>query len=435
MSALPIAPSATASVNGTPTTLAPVRRIGLLAHGFASWGGGIDFLHMIASSLHHADPKVELHVLAPMRGTLVAARSLRDAVRSLLGRSPMAAHHPHPDHLARALAGTGAVLHKIDIGPRALTRATARLRLDALLPAISPLPEANAPWVGYVFDFQHKHLPQFFTEQECALRDIDFRRMLDSAKVVIVNARDVVKDIEHYFPVRKARVFALPFSPSPGSDAFSVDVDEARLRYSITGPYFIVCNQFWKHKDHGTAFKAFAALARRHPELSLVCTGVTSDYRFPDYFDELMGEAARDGVADRIYALGMIPKLDQLALIRGAVALVQPTLFEGGPGGGAVYDAVALGQHAIVSDIPVNTEIDDPLVSFFRTGDPLSLATALSQAWTNHGNHARLPPPATLIARGIERRRACGEVLLQAISCVTAPPPAVATRASIDRVP
>lgn len=416
-----------AVVSSTTTAPRP-RRLGLLAHGFTSWGGGLDFLRGIATGLHHADPAVELHVLAPMRGPLLTARNLRDAARGLLRRSTMAAHRPHPDHLERALAGTGAILHKIDIGPRALARATARLRLDALLPAIAPQPEASAPWVGYVFDFQHKHLPQFFTEQECALRDIDFRRMLDSASVVIVNARDVVKDIEHYFPARKARVFALPFSPSPGGDAFSVEVDDARRRHGITGPYFIVCNQFWKHKDHGTAFKAFAALARQHPELSLVCTGATSDYRFPDYFDELMREAARDGVADRIHALGLIPKLDQLALIRGAVALVQPTLFEGGPGGGAVYDAVALGQHAIVSDIPVNTEIDDPLVRFFRTGDAASLSAAMAQAWAEHGTRPAAPPPETLIARGIERRRACGEVILQAVSHVMALSPSSSGR-------
>lgn len=347
---------------------------------------------------------------------------MRALLSRLLGKDTMRDHRPSDADLKHALAGTGAVPHLIDSGPGALARAATRLRLDAMLPAIAPPPDMGSPWIGYVFDFQHKHLPQFFTEQERALRDIDFSRMLDRASVVIVNARDVVKDIENFFPTRKAQVFALPFSPSPGSDAFSVEVEDARRRHGITGPYFIVCNQFWKHKDHGTAFKAFTEFARQHPSLSLVCTGATSDYRFPDYFDELMREAGRDGVADRIHALGLIPKLDQLALIRGAVALVQPTLFEGGPGGGAVYDAVSLGQHAIVSDIPVNTEIDDPLVRFFRTSDAPSLTAAMSQAWAEYATRASAPPPEALIARGIERRRACGEVLLQAISRVMSVP-------------
>ena len=415
MTALPSSPPLQPTAPGSSNR---PRRIGLLAHGFASWGGGIDFLRIVASSLRHADPDVELHVLAPMRGPRVRLRDLRDWIRTKQGKASMAAQlHALPD-LERAFSGTGALLHLIDLGPRALARATARLRLDALLPAIAPQASDGPPWVGYMFDFQHKHLPQFFTPEECAQRDIDFGRMLDSAAAVVVNARDVVRDIDWFYPNRRARVFAMPFSPAPGSDAFSVDVDDACRRHGVRRPYFIVCNQFWRHKDHGTAFKAFAAIAKRHAELSLVCTGATSDYRFPGHFEELMREAERDGVADRIHALGLIPKLDQLALIRGAVALTQPTLFEGGPGGGAVYDAVALGQRAIVSDIPVNTEIDAPEVTFFRTGDAESLAAAMEAAWAADAARPPAPAPAELIARGIERRRACGDVLLRAVADV-----------------
>lgn len=404
------------SPRSTITPLKPVRRLGLLAHGFASWGGGLDFLRSIATALHHADPTVELHVLMPQRGPLVVARNLRDTARRLLGRATTAGHQPHPDHLKRALAGTGARLHQLDIGPRAVARATARLRLDALVPAISPQRPGGAPWVGYIFDFQHKHLPHFFTDAERAKRDREFGTMLNSAAAVIVNARDVLKDIEQFYPQRRAKVFALPFSPAPASDSFSVDVQDAIARHQVPGPYFIVCNQFWKHKDHGTAFRAFATLAARHTDLRLVCTGATSDYRFPRYFDELMQTATAAGVADRILALGLIPKADQLALLRGAVALVQPTLFEGGPGGGAVFDAIAVGQRCIVSDIPVNTEIAEPGVTFFEAGNADALADRMAAVL------AEAPPapltPAELMARGIERRRACGQVLLQAVARV-----------------
>ncbi|MDR2326053.1 MAG: glycosyltransferase [Acidovorax sp.] len=392
------------------------RRLGLLAQGFMDWGGGLDFLRGIATGLRHADPTLELHVLVPMRGPLVTARRLRDIARSVIRFHPITTHRPHHEHLERAMEGTGVVLHQIDIGPRALARTASRLQLDALLPAFIPQATGKTPWVGYLYDFQHKHLPQFFTPQECARRDHDFAHMLNSAEAVIVNAHDVERDIDHFFPKRRARIFTLPFSPSPGTEAFSVDPDDACRRHKITGPYFIVCNQFWKHKDHGTVFKALALLVKRHPELSLVCTGATTDYRFPGYFDELMQEASRDNIVDRIHTLGLIPKLDQLALIRGAVALIQPTLFEGGPGGGAVYDAVALGQSAIASDIPVNTEIDDPLVSFFQTGNATSLADAMSATWAQYATRATPPPPDELIARGIKRRHACGEVLLQAVA-------------------
>lgn len=393
----------------------PLQRIGILAHGFSDWGGGIDFLRIVVSSLRHASPTIELHALVPTRGPLVHLRNLRNWARTRLTKGAVEARRPDPTHLESVLTESGVTLHPVDLGPIALARTSQRLQLDVVLPAISPQLASPVPWVGYIFDFQHRHLPQFFTEQERTKRDRAFEKMLSSAKTVVVNARDVVNDIERYYPNRRARVFSMPFSPAPASDAFSVNVDDARQRHGVHGRYFIVCNQFWKHKDHGTAFKAFAVLAAQYPDLKLVCTGLTSDYRFPRHFSQLMGEAARDGIANRILPLGLIPKPDQLALIRGSVALIQPTLFEGGPGGGAVYDAVALGRRSIVSDIPINTEIEESTVTFFKASNVESLAAQMISGLAAGDEHSIPPDQTVLIARGIERRRACGNLLMQAV--------------------
>lgn len=60
-----------------------------------------------------------------------------------------------------------------------------------------------------------------------------------------------------------------------------------------------------------------------------------------------------------------IAKLDQIALLKKSIAVIQPTLFEGGPGGGASYDAISLGKPLIVSDIKVNQEIEQSERVFF----------------------------------------------------------------------
>ena len=72
--------------------------------------------------------------------------------------------------------------------------------------------------------------------------------------------------------------------------------------------------------------------------------------------------------------LGFIPKPDQIRLMREAVAVVQPTLFEGGPGGGSIYNAIALGRPVIVSDLPVNREIESSGDSLFRPSRSRGLA-------------------------------------------------------------
>jgi glycosyltransferase involved in cell wall biosynthesis len=226
----------------------------------------------------------------------------------------------------------------------------------------------------------------------------------------------VVKDIQQHYPDHQAQIFALPFSPAPGEDAFLIEVSDAKIRYGVGAPYFIICNQFWKHKDHYTAFRALAAIASQQLELMLVCTGATHDYRFPGYFDELMQESEDIGIANRIKVLGMIPKADQMALLRGAIALVQPTLFEGGPGGGAVYDSVAIGQRAIVSDIAVNKEIDEPTITYFEAGNSDALASrmlaVLAEATTVALSRDEL------CAHGRARQRKCGEVILEALEFV-----------------
>jgi glycosyltransferase involved in cell wall biosynthesis len=396
-------------------------KIGIMGHSFIGWGGGIDFLRMICASLHAAGEPVELHLLLPVSGPQVSARrlvrGLKDITLKALGRPASVSFAPSLSDIQAAVADTGGEVsvHVIDLGHLALKRAVARLGLDVLLPALAPLPRSiDLPWVGYLYDFQHQHLPHFFNEAARLARDQAFARMLDTARVVIVNSRAVAQDAAVFRPQAQAHIVALPFSAAPSPSWLAIDAGAARSRHGLDRPYFIVCNQFWIHKDHRTAIGAFARLAAQDADVQLVCTGATTDYRHPGYLQELLQFAESLGVRDRIHVLGLIPKHEQIALMRGAVALLQPTLCEGGPGGGAVYDAVSLGVPALVSDIPVNREIDEPGIDFFRAGDPAELARLMAEA-NSHRGRAALHDPGELLRLGRDRRARCGAVLLGAI--------------------
>ena len=57
--------------------------------------------------------------------------------------------------------------------------------------------------------------------------------------------------------------------PSPREEWLQENRDLFK-QYGISKPYFIICNQFWIHKDHGTAFKAFAEfLGKTRQKLSI----------------------------------------------------------------------------------------------------------------------------------------------------------------------
>jgi glycosyltransferase involved in cell wall biosynthesis len=237
---------------------------------------------------------------------------------------------------------------------------------------------------------------------------------LTQAKSVIVNSRAAAADIAKFVPQATARVFALPFAPAPGRD-WLADRPEVVSRYGITSPFFIISNQFWIHKDHATAFAAFRILAEHDSQIALVCTGSTVDSRNPDYFPGLLARLKSWGLEQRVHILGLIPKRDQIELMKHAGAVIQPTLFEGGPGGGAVYNAVSLDVPVIVSDIPVNRELDGATIEFFPAGNSAALALKMK---------ARLLAPhmrassCDLISMGQRGRAACGEVLWEAVNSV-----------------
>jgi glycosyltransferase involved in cell wall biosynthesis len=266
--------------------------------------------------------------------------------------------------------------------------------------------------VGYLYDCQHKHHPEFFSAAQRGVRDRAFALMLSRASVVFANAKAVVSDLQGFFPGGRAKLFSLPFAPLVGDEELARVAEDARQARQRThgADYFIVCNQFWIHKDHATAFRAFARFV--HGPASgnhrLVCTGLTEDCRVPGHFDRLKALVKELGIAERVDFTGYIDRAEQLALVHGSTALLQPTLFEGGPGGGAASDAIALGVPCILSDIPVNREVIHPFASFFRVGDPNSLADAMQRT-------VATPPqrPAIEILAAANRRHtyALGESL------------------------
>ena len=52
--------------------------------------------------------------------------------------------------------------------------------------------------------------------------------------------------------------------------------------------------------------------------------------------------------------------------MKNSLAIIQPTLFEGSPGGGVLEDAISIGVPAIISDIKVNLEAKKEVNIFFK---------------------------------------------------------------------
>jgi glycosyltransferase involved in cell wall biosynthesis len=366
-------------------------KVGILTEHFIKWGGGVDFIRLIIKGLttlntDKSKQTVRIYVLIPKRPRFKI--KIKNFVKTVLNFCLNKKYVVQKDiDIAQIINDFKEVDPNILVCrytdlDKDLKKQVLKNKIDFIIPAFVPLPNNfPIPWVGYLYDFQHKYYPQFFPTVELTNRDNEFTTMLNTAQTVIVNAKAVKADIALFIGQTKAKVVSLPFCPVLNSAFFELNVDLAK--YNLPTNYFMISNQFWMHKDHITAIKGFKLFldSLENKNIGLVCSGQTQDSRFPNYFDEIKDLINELGLAEKIFILGYVPKNDQLQILKNSVAIIQPTLFEGGPGGGAVYESVAFGIPSIVSDIPVNKELDDETVTFFKTGCPEDLAEKMKMVF------------------------------------------------------
>ena len=226
-------------------------------------------------------------------------------------------------------------------------------RIDFFFPvSFSVLPDRCA--ASWVHDFQHKHLPEFFSTQDIAIRDELCRRIADYSRLVFCSSNAVEKDFRHFYPESKAITRVLALRVSPEEEWYSGDPLAVQQQYGLPDRFILCCNQFWIHKNHRLLFEAVALMHQSGQDVHLVCTGLTSDFRYPGYMDELEQTIDKLGITKLVHILGQIPRHDQIQLIRRSLFVVQPSLFEGL--GLIVQESRTLGKPIILSDLDVHKE-------------------------------------------------------------------------------
>lgn len=358
--------------------------VAILSSGFVDWGGGIEFLRHILHGLLWIKKEKNLKIYL-----IIEEESKHLRINEVIKYIFQFVFRDKLNFLTKISAtGNSELLQAIQTAAneleivrysgsiRSLKNVLSHIDAEVVLPCIKVLGKRfSIPWVGYIWDFQHRYYPKYFKRHEIFLRDRHFRSMVNSAKVLLVNSISVKEDINKFFPGHSSIVIPLPFLAPLPEEWFAPSPSGLSAHYRLPEKYFLISNQFWIHKSHLTAFKALRYLIDHtgKKDVSIVCTGLMYDYRFPGYMENLMREISELRLQDKILLLGHIPKFDQICIMKGCIAVIQPTLFEGGPGGGSVFDAVALGVPSIVSDIPVNKEIVDNNVSFFKAGSEQDL--------------------------------------------------------------
>lgn len=376
-----------------------MKRIGILLDGFDGWGGGVRFVELISSALTEIsiDHRIRLFIFYTTNTNKIVKNLISQILRfmrsgdiSHLYLLPAFKIIKNSAIKKQLLFPTKHLVFCNYIGTlHALKKVLNIKKIEILILSSKPLNTLPIPWIGYLPDCQHKHFPNFFSHNDLMDRDKYFINMLESAKDIIVNSHEVKKDLfKFYKSVKKfPKIHVLLFSPvlNKNSIKFAYDISSNVCQNFGVGkhPFFIISNQFWIHKDHRTAFLAFSKFIKsdkKFKEWRLICTGSSHDSRSPEYFDDLKSLLVELNISKNVIMTGYINREDQLSLIASSVSMLQPTKFEGGPGGGSVYDAIALGVPCIVSNIPINYEISSGRVNYFNLGDFNEMAELMISA-------------------------------------------------------
>jgi len=207
--------------------------------------------------------------------------------------------------------------------------------------------------ISWYPDLQHRFYPEYFEKMKLWQREFRLKKLLKHGQHLALSSIDVSSHFDRWYPNSDIDRTILPFV-SLTEDTQWVARAEVTEKYDIGKPYFMVSNQFYKHKDHKTLLEAIVEVKRKNKEVLVVMTGIMDDYRDPTYIDQLKQVISDHSIDDHIKMLGVIPRNEQLSLMKYATAVIQPSLFEGWST--VVEDVKSIGGSIIASDIAIHKE-------------------------------------------------------------------------------
>jgi glycosyltransferase involved in cell wall biosynthesis len=361
---------------------------GLLAAYDAEPLAGESFAFLIGSDLDDPTERFD-HLAVIGRRQLPPTRLLRSGAMTV---DPFVLRGAAVGSAWRAERGgaAGAVYHAVGGGP---------LPIASGLPLVVTLLDL-APW----------ELPTAYQRSVAARFGQRLRaQILRDAAAVVVCSAATARATRRLLRIRRDRLRIVPLAPRPAfghpasavtgpaasarSSARSATVAAAELRTRLGVPdrYIVLGGRFDARLDLATLLSALAELAAASrpagleaaipwpPRILLVGAS-------PEDRAAIARTAARRGIGEAIsYAPGL-PVEELAGLVRGARAVLQPSLSEAA--GLSVIESIAAGTPVIATTVGPLPELVGGAGLLVEPGDPGRLAAALSAAWADDRVHA-----------------------------------------------
>lgn len=271
--------------------------------------------------------------------------------------------------------------------------------IDVLFhPSEANIPNTIKKHLYWIPDFQEVYLPHLFTEEYLELRKKTQQELLSSDKHILFSSEDSYSDFKKLYPEAKSKCYVVNFSVfHPDFSELNIDVLKDKYAIDKDLPYFFSPNQFWKHKNHIVILKALKKIKEEFDfKFQVLFSGKEYDHRNPTYFDELKEYVDKNNLQDTVKFLGFIDRGEQLCFMKNALAVIQPSLFEGWSS--VVEDAKAMNQNLIVSALKVHKEQLGNQAYYFNPNDEnelikqmiLFIENEIKKPEFNYSNQLRL---------------------------------------------
>ncbi len=212
------------------------------------------------------------------------------------------------------------------------------------------------PWIP---DFQHRHLPNFFSFFGYWKRELSFRKKIFFQKNIIVSSNHAKKDCIKFYNKNPNKIHVVKFSIFTDPKRYINKISYLKKKYKIEKKYIYVPNQFWAHKNHNIILRSLQYIKSKNLKVynnlpQIIFTGIPFDMRNKDYSKKIFNRINSSEFKDKVKYLGVVPIDDVYRLNANCFCLINPSLFEGWST--TVEEAKSFGTPTILSNIPVHKE-------------------------------------------------------------------------------
>ncbi len=230
------------------------------------------------------------------------------------------------------------------------------------LPNINTL-YTKKPYVVTVHDTSFLHFPSFFSFfSRLRTRLSNTTTLLTSAVKLLTVSNTSKRHISEAYHIDPSGIIDIPLAVSDTFNPKKEAGDEAILRnYGIKKPYFLSLCTLEPRKNLESVLEAYTRIARK--DVHLVLAGSSG------WKTTLVGSETY---------IGYVREKDRPALLRGAIALVFPSFYEGF--GLPVLEAIACGTPVITTTAGALPELSHPLITYLPPFRVDALESALRHA-------------------------------------------------------